>query len=65
MTSIALRQRNKSALEGDNLEEALSMAQEALALHLYGVERDSDVHSKSIKPVHEPDTITTPRKARS
>lgn len=29
--------------EGDNLEEALSMAQEALALHLYGMERDGDV----------------------
>lgn len=28
--------------EGDSLEEALSMAQEALQLHLYGMEEDGD-----------------------
>lgn len=29
--------------QGDDLEDALSMAQEAMALHLYGMERDGDV----------------------
>lgn len=28
--------------EGDNLEEAHAMAAEAMALHLYGMERDGD-----------------------
>ncbi|CAB3395079.1 type II toxin-antitoxin system HicB family antitoxin [Kyrpidia spormannii] len=28
--------------EGDNLEEALKMASEAMALHLYGMEQDGD-----------------------
>lgn len=28
--------------EGDSLDEALSMAKEALALHLYGMEEDGD-----------------------
>jgi predicted RNase H-like HicB family nuclease len=28
--------------EGDNLDEALAMAAEAMALHLYGMERDGD-----------------------
>jgi predicted RNase H-like HicB family nuclease len=29
--------------EGDNMEEALHMAKEALELHLYGMEEDSDI----------------------
>jgi predicted RNase H-like HicB family nuclease len=36
--------------EGDNLDEALLMAAEAMALHLYGMERDGDEIPEPSKP---------------
>ncbi|MFY9134709.1 MAG: type II toxin-antitoxin system HicB family antitoxin [Bacillota bacterium] len=42
--------------EGDTLDDAIRMASEALALHLYGMERDGDEISSPSKPtsVHLP-----------
>lgn len=42
--------------EGDNLEDALSMAQEALQLHLYGMEEDGD----AIPVPTPPEKVTAP-----
>jgi len=36
--------------EGDDLDEALKMAAEAMALHLYGMERDGDPIPKPTNP---------------
>lgn len=37
--------------EGDTIEEALNMAKEALALHLYGLEEDEDGIPTASDPV--------------
>lgn len=37
--------------EGDDLDDALRMAAEAMALHLYGMERDGDAIPEPSKPV--------------
>jgi len=42
--------------EGDSLEDALSMAQEALQLHLYGMEEDGD----AIPAPTPPEKVTAP-----
>ncbi|MEW6081072.1 MAG: type II toxin-antitoxin system HicB family antitoxin [Bacillota bacterium] len=42
--------------EGDSLENALSMAQEALQLHLYGMEEDGD----AIPAPTPPEKVTAP-----
>lgn len=36
--------------EGDNLNEAMEMAAEAMALHLYGMERDGDIIPDASSP---------------
>lgn len=36
--------------EGDDMEEALHMAKEALELHLYGMEEDEDIFPKATAP---------------
>src|SRR5690554_3424444 len=43
--------------EGDNMDEALHMATEALALHLYGMEQDNDIIPLASSPskVHHPE----------
>ncbi|PDO10760.1 MAG: pilus assembly protein HicB [Candidatus Reconcilbacillus cellulovorans] len=45
--------------EGDTLEEALKMAAEAMALHLYGMERDGD----EIPPPSDPSKVRLPEDA--
>lgn len=45
--------------EGDDMEEALHMAKEALELHLYGMEEDGDIFPKATAP----ENITTSGKA--
>ena len=47
--------------EGDTLDEALQMAAEAMALHLYGLERDGDQIPAPSKPAH----VCIPRDASS
>jgi len=42
--------------EGDNVEEALSMAKEAMALHLWGMEDDGD----TIPPPTSPEKVPVP-----
>jgi len=46
--------------EGDDLDEALAMAAEAMALHLYGMERDGDPIPEPSKPaeVQFPDDVS-------
>ncbi len=43
--------------EGDNVDEAIAMAKEALALHILGMERDGDF----IPPPTNPEKFTPPK----
>ncbi len=52
---------------GDSLEETLSMAREALSLHLYGMAEDGDAIPAPTEPAElpvEPDTFVAPVEGR-